>query len=214
VTLTVLSVNVRPAAEVVDLGSRRVETGIRKLPVASADVHANGLAGDVVADAQHHGGADQAVYVYSAEDLAWWETELGTPLAAGAFGENLTLSGFGPSPVRIGDRFRLGDVVLEATAARVPCAVFARHVAQPNWVKRFTAARRPGFYARVLAIGRVAAGDPVEPLGGGEEHPEIVETLDAYFDPSPSPQRLAALLAAPVAQRARREYEEKAARRA
>jgi MOSC domain-containing protein YiiM len=212
VTPTVLSVNVRAAAEIVQLGARRVETGIRKLPVPAAEVHEGGLRGDVVADTEHHGGADQAVYVYSAEDLAWWEAELGTPLGPGAFGENLTLSGFGRRPVRIGDRFRAGEVVLEATAARVPCAVFAQHVEQPRWVKRFAAARRPGFYARVLVAGRVAAGDPVEPLGGGEAHPEIVETLDAYFDPSPSPQRLAALLAAPVAVRARREYEEKAAR--
>jgi MOSC domain-containing protein YiiM len=211
-TITVLSVNLRPTAETIVLGARSVETGIRKQPVERAFVSVGGLEGDVVADQVNHGGPDQAVYVYSAEDLAWWEQELGAELPPGSFGENLTLSSFGTAPVRIGDRYRVGEATLQATAARIPCSVFAQHVARSRWVKRFAAARRPGFYARVLEAGVVGAGDPVSRLAGGEGHPEIVTTLDTYFDPAPAVETLEALLAAPLAARARTDYEEKLAR--
>ena len=206
--ITLVSVNVG-AAETLSVGRRRVETGIRKVPVARAYVHELGVAGDVVADKKHHGGRDQAVYLYAADDLAWWQRELGTAVAPGAFGENLTLSSFGPEAVRIGDRFRIGGVVVQATAPRIPCGVFAAHIGEREWVKRFADARRPGFYARVIETGEVAVGDTVEPLGGGGEHPTIVTLMDVAYHPSPPIETLERLLAAPLAERARRDCERK-----
>ena len=206
--LSVVSVNVG-SREVLKVGSRSVETGIRKLPVERARVDELGVAGDVVADQENHGGRDQAVYLYGADDLAWWEVELGREVRPGAFGENLTLSSFGADPVRIGDRFRVGDVLLEATAPRIPCGVFATHTGERGWVKRFADARRPGVYARVIETGGVAAGDRVEPLGGGRGHPTVVTLMDVWYDPSPPLDTVERLLAAPLAERARRDLERK-----
>ena len=62
-------------------------TGIDKRPVAGrVAVGPLGLAGDQIADLDHHGGLDQAVYAFAREDYAFWEDELGRPLAAGGFG--------------------------------------------------------------------------------------------------------------------------------
>ena len=69
--------------ETVRLGARTVDTGIDKRPAERAFVGRLGVAGDVVADEENHGGLDQAVYVYSREDYAWWEAELGASLAPG-----------------------------------------------------------------------------------------------------------------------------------
>jgi len=70
-------------------------TAIFKAPVESAVVGALGLEGDEQADRAVHGGPDKAVYVYSADHYPWWKGELpGKELAYGAFGENLTVSGF------------------------------------------------------------------------------------------------------------------------
>ena len=208
--IRVVSVNLG-RRDVLKVGRRSVETGIRKLPVERARVEELGMAGDVVADQENHGGRDQAVYVYAADALAWWEAQLETTIPPGAFGENLTLSSFGPEPVKIGDRFRVGRVVLEATAPRIPSGVFAARIREPRWVKRFAAARRPGFYARVIESGDVAVGDPVELLGGGSEHPTVVALMDAWYDSSPSVETLDRLLAAPLAERARRDVERKRA---
>lgn len=102
-------------------------------------------------DTDRPAGPDQAVYLYSTEDYAWWEGELGRRLEPGLFGENLTVSSFGSDELRIGDRFVVGDVVLELTSCRIPCDVFAARMNEPQWIRRFRDARRPGAYARRLA---------------------------------------------------------------
>ena len=209
--MNVVSVNAG-RAELMRIGARTVSTGIRKAPVERGYVGALGLAGDVVADAENHGGLDQALYLYSSEDYSWWAGELGGAPEPGTFGENLTLSSFGPGAVRIGDRFRIGPVLVEATAARIPCSVFATRMGEPAWVKRFAAARRPGIYARVLEPGEVSAGDPVERIDADAGHPTIVELMDAWYDQAPEPELLERLLRSPLAERARANVENKLAR--
>ena len=167
------------------IGARTVSSGIRKGPVERGHVGALELVGDVVANQEHHGGLDQALYLYSSEDYAWWAGELGAVPEPGTFGENLTLLSFGPEPVRIGERFRVGAALLEVTSPRIPCAVFATRMGEPNWVKRFADARRPGLYIRVLEVGEIAAGDPVERLGVGGDNPMVSELIDAWYDPKP-----------------------------
>jgi MOSC domain-containing protein YiiM len=83
---------------------------------------------------------------------------------------------------------------------------------EPNWVKRFAEARRTGLYVRVLEPGEIAAGDPVERLGGGDAHPTVVELMDAWYDPKPDAEILERVLAAPVAIRDRAGFEKKLAR--
>lgn len=209
--MIVVSVNAG-RAETMRIGAREVRTGIRKTPVGRGHVSALGLVGDVVADEENHGGDDQALYLYSQEDYAWWAGELGGVPEPGTFGENLTLSSFGAEPVRIGDRFRVGAALVEVTAPRIPCSVFATRMQEDAWVKRFAAARRPGLYVRVLEPGEVAAGDRVERLGGGEEHPTAVELMDVWYDAEPDARLLERLLASPLAVRARADVERKLAR--
>jgi MOSC domain-containing protein YiiM len=199
-------------SELMRIGARTVETGIRKAPVERGRVGALGLAGDVVADDANHGGLDQALYLYSSEDYAFWAGALGRTPEPGTFGENLTLSSFGPEPVRIGDRFRVGETLVEVTAPRIPCSVFATRMGEPRWVKRFADARRPGLYVRVLEPGEVAAGDPVERLAGGNGHPTVIDLMDVWYDEAPDPKLLERLLASPLAERARTNVENKLAR--
>lgn len=179
--MKVVSVNAG-RAELMKIGARTVSTGIRKAPVERGYANTLGLSGDVVADEEDHGGPDQALYLYSSEDYEYWAGELGGDPEPGTFGENLTLSSFGPKPVRIGDRFRIGGALVEATAPRIPCSVFATRMGEHNWVKRFAAARRPGLYVRVLEPGAVAAGDPVERFPAQNGGPTVVDLMDVWYD--------------------------------
>ena len=138
-------------------------TAIDKRPVqAAVRIGLSGPEGDQIADLKHHGGPDQAVYAFAREDYAYWEAELGRPLAPGAFGENLTTVGLDVQNARLGERWRVGGCLLEVTYVRIPCAVFAGFVDEPHWVRRFTEHGVPGAYLRVLQPGTVAAGDPIE----------------------------------------------------
>jgi MOSC domain-containing protein YiiM len=206
----VVSVNLGDE-RVLAVGARRVRTGIAKHPVAGAHVGEYGLAGDLVADEENHGGRDQAVYLYGEPDYDFWREQTGRALEPGVFGENLTLSDLRSTEVRVGDRFGIGEVVLEATAPRIPCGVFASWLEEPAWVKRFAAARRPGVYARVLAEGVVAVGDEVDLEAAPHALPLLVELVDAHYDARPPRSTVERLLAAPLAARAREELTAKLA---
>ena len=168
-----------------------------------------GLVGDVVSDTRHHGGADQAVYVYGGEDYKWWQEEISAVLDPGTFGDNLTISNLTCRNVYIGDRFRIGNnVVLEATAPRIPCATLAARMGEKQFPVKFRSAERPGFYCRVLKTGTVVAGDDVERIEY-EQSPKfsVVEIFRLYYVPSPSIELLQQVLQLPVAIRERKRLE-------
>lgn len=136
------------------------ETGILKRPVQGR-VHVGnlGLAGDAVVNTKHHGGEDQAVYLYREEDYVWWSAQVGRDVETGSFGENLTLAGLPAPALPIGARLQFGQLLLEITAPRIPCNTLATRMGDPHFIKAFVRAGRPGYYCRVLAEGDIAAGE-------------------------------------------------------
>jgi MOSC domain-containing protein YiiM len=163
------------------LPGKSYKTGINKHPLnAAVFVDAEGLVGDAICNRKHHGGVDQAVYVEGSVTLDWWAGELGRPIEPGTFGENIVIEGLDNRTVSVGDRFIAGDLVLEVTSARIPCATFAAKMDDPKFVKRYTRAGRPGIYCRVLHPAPVSAGLPVEyvPYEGEKvTMPEMMQTF-------------------------------------
>jgi MOSC domain-containing protein YiiM len=182
-------------------------TGIVKTPVAVAHVDRLGLENDAICDRTHHGGADQAIYVYFADDYLWWTNELSRNIEPGSFGENLTISGIEGRTVAIGDRFAIGPVLLEVTYHRTPCMTFAARMGDPGWVRRFHRAGRPGAYCRVLAEGSVEAGMAIEhrPFSGERITVSELMALDGVRDIDPAFMRRA--LATPIREKTRFKYE-------
>ncbi|MDC5698851.1 MOSC domain-containing protein [Intrasporangium calvum] len=122
----------------------------------------SGVVGDDIGDARHHGGSRQAVYAYAREDQQWWEEQLGRPIPPGTFGENLTTVGIDTTHARIGEVWRLGDVVLRVEVPRIPCATFAGHMGVRGWVKKFADEGRTGAYLSVVTPGAITPGVEVE----------------------------------------------------
>jgi MOSC domain-containing protein YiiM len=159
---SVLSVNVAQIREI-PRGGEMVPTGIWKLPVEGrVAVRGVNVEGDEQADRSVHGGPHKALYAYAREDTDWWENELGRELPHGAFGENLTLRGMDVSGALIGERWRIGTVLLEVSEPRFPCWKLGARFGDPLMLKRFSAALRPGAYLRIAEEGELAAGDAVE----------------------------------------------------
>lgn len=157
----VVSVNVGRTVDVP--WGKLKRSAIDKRPVTGAvGVHRLGLEGDEIADQVNHAGPDQAVYAYAVEDLDTWAAEAGRTFRHGEFGENLTTRGIDLTNARAGDRWRVGSTLLEIAGVRIPCSVFQGFVDEKQWVKRFTLARMPGPYFRVLEEGSVQAGDEIE----------------------------------------------------
>lgn len=179
----ILSVNVGlPRAFEYD--GRLARSAIWKTPVRGR-LQARGvnLAGDDQADRTAHGGPDKAVYAYAAEDLRWWERELGRPLAHGQFGENLTTEGLAVNDALVGERWKAGTAVLEVSEPRVPCWRLGVRMEDPKFPRRFTAALRPGAYLRIIVEGELGAGDEIDVIERPDHRLTIRDVLRIYaFD--------------------------------
>jgi len=204
--MRITSVNVG-RAEIVAHGNQTMTTGICKRPVSgSVEVTELGLHGDHVVDSKHHGGLDQAVYAYSADDYEWWASETGRDYPAGLFGENLTIKGL-PSDMYVGDRLLIGDLVLEATSARIPCGTLATRMQDRGFGLTYRKAERPGIYFRVLNPGAVSSGDSVTLVEGGAGTVTILDLFRFAYATSRDVEDLQRMLDAPIAARVRAKVE-------
>ena len=142
--------------------------GIPKLPIAEAIVTPEGIQGDSWAHPEFHGGPKQALLLIGVEAI----DELvgkGYALYAGALGENLTTRGLDRRQMRAGQRYRIGEVLIELTKVRTPCntlniygpaiksdifdlQVKAGDASSPRWALS-------GFYASVRKSGVIHQHD-------------------------------------------------------
>jgi MOSC domain-containing protein YiiM len=113
-------------------------------------------------------------------DTDWWEAKLGRELGLGAFGENLTLRGVDVTGALVGERWRIGTVVLEVTSARIPCWKLAKRMGDPRFIKTFARAGRPGAYLRIIEEGELAAGDEVEIVERPDHDVTVALVAHAY----------------------------------
>jgi MOSC domain-containing protein YiiM len=147
--------------------------GVPKRPVAEAEVTVQGIRGDSWAHPEIHGGPNQAVLRITSEGIEVLIAQ-GYPLFPGALGENLTTMGLPRQQMRLGQRYRVGEVTLELSKMRSPCTtldvygpsiknavydaqVSAGDASTPRW-------GLAGFYARVLKSGFIRPKDIIELL--------------------------------------------------
>jgi MOSC domain-containing protein YiiM len=108
--------------------------------------------------------------MYAGSHYPLWEAELARPMAAGAFGENLTVEGLAESTVCIGDVLDVGEVRFEVSKPRQPCSTLARRHQLRDLVARVLENGRSGWYLRVLREGALQAGQPIQVVA--RPHPE------------------------------------------
>jgi len=177
VSAHLFSVNVTAIVHASKAAGAFARTGIDKRPVTSARLTGSGVIGDQVIETTVHGGVDKAVYAYAIEDLHWWETHIGSTLTPGSFGENLSTVEIDLTESVIGERWQIGEAVLEVAQPRLPCRVFSEFWNRTSLIKEFTQAARPGAYLRVIEDGEVSAEDFIEVLS----RPEHGLTLGEAF---------------------------------
>ena len=144
--------------------------GIPKRAIAEASVTPEGIRGDNWAHPRIHGVPLQAILIFCEEVIEELRAE-GYPVFFGALGENFTVRGLDHRQLRIGQRFRAGETLIELTKIRAPCetldvyspsikasiydrAVKAGDTSSPRWA-------RSGVYAAVIRPGTVRANDRI-----------------------------------------------------
>ncbi|TLX21446.1 MOSC domain-containing protein [Thermomonas fusca] len=121
-----------------------------------------GIEGDEQGDLRVHGGVDKAVHHYAFDHYALWRDDLGALAlleSPGAFGENISTCGLTEAVVCLGDRFALGDALLEVSQGRQPCWKLNDRFGVADMARRVQATGRTGWYYRVLRPGTARTGD-------------------------------------------------------
>jgi MOSC domain-containing protein YiiM len=144
--------------------------GVPNRAIEAGHVTHRGIEGDAWRHPQFHGTPQRALLLITAEgidDLA----AHGFPVFYGALGENLTTRGLDRRRLRLGQRLQAGEAVIELTEIRLPCHTLAPYGSgiQAAIYDALAMAGDPespvwglsGFYALVVAPGRVCRGDPV-----------------------------------------------------
>ncbi|WP_199553590.1 MOSC domain-containing protein [Sandaracinobacteroides hominis] len=159
-----------------------------------------GLDGDEVANTRVHGGPEKAVYAYPASNYPLWAADFpqhAARLVPGAFGENLLIDGLDESTALVGDRWRIGQALVEICQPRQPCATFARWFDDPRMVKAMVRNGRCGWYLRVLQQGSMQAGDQLQLEHRPQGAWSIARVAAASYRSPPDRSEMAGLAEAP-----------------
>jgi MOSC domain-containing protein YiiM len=177
-TMKIISTNIGERKELI-YKKKKVITGIFKFPVEEpVFLDLEKVKGDAICDRENHGGINQAIYGYSLKHYDFWK-----PLypnlewSLGVFGENLTIDDLDETKIHVGDTFKVGEAILEATLQRNPCYKLGIRFNDMKIVKQLWNTTFCGVYFKVLQIGFVKAGDEFVQIKSGKENLTIADLL-------------------------------------
>ena len=148
----VLIIKIGEVAQLTFADGSQYESAIRKQPVASVKIHALGAEGNDVGLKAHHGGPDKALFFMS---------DVSFPALNTLLGENFVVSGFNEDSVCVGDRFKIGSVLLEVSQPRKPCERLSKNTENENTQKIVHQSGWTGWYVRVIETGEIHKGDEI-----------------------------------------------------
>jgi MOSC domain-containing protein YiiM len=144
--------------------------GVPNHGIDEGNVTRKGIVGDGWRHPQFHGTPKRVLLLITAEGVDEL-TAQGFPVYYGALGENFTTRGLDRRSLRIGQRFQVGEAVIELTEVRFPCGTLSVYGAgiqtaiydarAQAWGPASPVWGMSGFYASVAEPGVVKPGDPI-----------------------------------------------------
>lgn len=177
--INIQSINTKAKGEMLVASHQKALTAYNKEPITSQSVFLTltGFLGDTVVNTKYHGGNDKAVCCYNADRFAHWKNTLGFTMQPGAFGENLTLTGNAAleENVFIGDRYQLGESIVEVSEPRGPCYMIGIRYNYKKFPQLCQQTGYTGFYLRTLQEGTVLSTDSLIHLTA---HPQKISVME------------------------------------
>ncbi len=140
-------------------------TGFYKTSINKADINELGIIGDRQADKRHHGGSEKALHQYSLDAYANLKKrykKLAPQFIPGSMGENISASLMNEKNVYLGDKYQLGEVIIQVSQPRTPCWKINHKFHEPSMSKFIEENQLNGWYYRVLRTGQIERGDRIE----------------------------------------------------
>lgn len=177
--ISIISINILGKPEVISSEYQSVKTAFRKIPIETEGIQLGmtSFVGDMVQDKKHHGGNDKAICCYNSDHFKKWKDELGFELTPAAFGENLTLEGDSAleNNLFIGDRYQLGEAIVEVSEPRGPCYVIGIRYNYKQFPVHLQQTGLTGYYMRTIRTGLVKKTDKLVHISS---HPEKISVMD------------------------------------
>ncbi|CZR53318.1 related to phthalate 4,5-dioxygenase oxygenase reductase subunit [Phialocephala subalpina] len=162
-----------------------ITTGIYKQPrTERVFCSSTGLESDEH-DLTFHGGVDKAVHQYYPGHYTSWRKEFPhaerlDAFQLGGFGENLVAEKMNERNVCIGDKVRIGEVLLQVCLPRQPCFKLNHRFGLKAFAAQTWKKSRTGWYYRVLEEGSMGVGDRIVLVE--RPHPRwTIERIQEYF---------------------------------
>lgn len=168
------------------------QTAIKKLPIkGEIAIDYSGLVGNEVANHKN------AIYAFSQESYGFWQehSDLDIAWKQGLFGENLVITELNEKALFIGDTLHIGEVILQVSGCRTPCAnLLWRLNAPEDFLPIFQQSGHSGFYLEVLATGVIKAGDKVHHIPCQTDSISVFKLAQFFMKPNPDASELTRLL--------------------
>lgn len=173
------------------------ESAIRKQPVPAIKVNRLGAEGNDVGLKAHHGGVDKALFFMSDVSFPALNQLLNEDFSytgTAVYGENFVVSKFDEDSVCVGDRFKIGSVVLEVSQPRKPCERLSHNTQNKLARETIRDSGWTGWYVRVVEEGEIKQGD--ELILQHRPYPQFtIRTLNRLLSGNPTAQELEYALA-------------------
>ena len=125
-------------------------------------VHEMSIEGNSFASPEYHGREFSVLYAFGMTSAKKYLQLLGRDgYESGALGENLTLDSFDEDQVSVGDVFKIGEVIAQATFPRIPCDKVNIRMEHPQGRKLLEDCGCSGVYFRILKPGLIYKTDKV-----------------------------------------------------
>ncbi|KAF2825310.1 PK beta-barrel-protein domain-containing protein-like protein [Ophiobolus disseminans] len=143
------------------------ESAIFKAPLLGpVEITTDGIKGDTHSF-EGHISPDKALLHYCTKHYDSWKKELPASeshFKPGAFGENLYNAEIDETTVCIGDQIAIGDIIVEVSEPRGPCAKLNHRFEVKDMALRAQRLLRTGWLYRIITPGTVQAGDMIRLL--------------------------------------------------
>lgn len=174
--MKIVSVNIGDRKKIT-YKNKTIETGIFKYPIDKPIfLDKEEVKGDAICNRINHGGINQAVYAYSLKHYEYWKKKYpDLDWQFGIFGENLTIDDIDENNIHVGDTYKVGETIIEATTSRQPCYKLGIRFNDMKIVKQFWNTTKCGVYFKVLQTGNVYVDDKFTLIKKYEENPTIAD---------------------------------------
>lgn len=163
--MKIQATNLAKPKEIIWKGKKQT-TGIYKYPVKGpVRLNSLGVGGDLIGNRKVHGGEFMACYLFASEHYEYWKNRYpDLDWHWGMFGENLTTEGLLDDTIQVGDIFKIGTAVVQATIPREPCYKLGLKFKDQGIIAAYVDYGHPGAYVKVIEEGEVKAGDAIEQM--------------------------------------------------